>query len=203
MTACNVTLPPIEPGGQLMLLPKSVTDRMLSEREHKQGIYSGDRLRESDPGRYEIVIGLLADGSLSQRQISRLTGVSRNLVAGIAKTQTADIEPVKQRIAGKARSLAELCIDRAEEMVLDDDSKIPLKDLMIAAGVLTDKSLLLSGEATQRIEVERVDPDEFNRRFRQLPDATRARLAVMGLGTGNPESNSGPIEAEFTEPEVK
>jgi hypothetical protein len=185
---------------QLQLLPESVTDDMLSERDYAQGIYTGQHLKERDPARYEQVINLLADGSLSQRQISRLTGCSRNLISGVAKSQTADIEPVKQRLARKARNLAELCIDRAEELVLSG-AKLGLKDLVVGAGVMADKSLLLSGEATQRIEVQRVDPDEFNRRFQSLPESARARLALMGLVPENSGAKREPIEAEYTESE--
>ena len=197
MVRDDIDLPAL--GEQLQLLPVHVTDELLSAREYSQGIYSGSRLKEADPERYAVVIDLLADGSLSQRQISRLTGVSRNLVAGVAKLQHADIEPVKQRLASKARNLAELCIDRAEELVRDDHSKIGLKDLMIGAGVMADKSLLLSGEATQRIEVERVDADEFNRRLRQLPESQRVRLALMGMQPDDGGAKGAPIEAEFTE----
>ena len=159
---------PVDPGGQLRLLPDDVTDEMLSKAEASQGICTGDRLKNYDAPRYELVCSLLADGSLSQRQISRITGISRNLVAGIVKSQTSDIEPLKARIAGQSRNLAQLCIERATEMVLDDRAKIGLRDLMIAAGVAADKSLVLAGQASSIVEFRPVDPgdDEFDRAMR-------------------------------------
>jgi predicted XRE-type DNA-binding protein len=165
----NRDLVPMEPGGQLRLLPDSVTDEMLTRREIDQGICSGVQLKSSDPALYEVVINLLADGSLSQRQISRLTGVSRNLISGVVKSQTSDIEPLKQRIAAGARNLAQLCIERATELVLDDNGKHNLRDLMIAAGVATDKSLVLSGQASSIVEFRSVDPseDEFTAALRR------------------------------------
>ncbi len=148
---------------------------MLSKAEAQQGICTGDRLKHYDAPRYELVCQLLAEGSLSQRQVSRIAGVSRNLVAGIVKTQVSDIEPLKQRIAGQARNLAQLCIERATELVLDDDAKVGLRDLMIAAGVAADKSQLLAGQATSIQEFRPVDPgeDEFEQALRKARPAAR------------------------------
>jgi len=180
-------------GGQLQLLPETVTDDMLSAAEIKQGVCTGSKLKHYDPDKYAEVCYLLADGSLSQRQISRLTGISRNLIAGIVKTQVADIEPLKQRLAGGSRNLAQLCIERATELVLDDGAKISLKDLMIGAGVMIDKSQVLSGQATSIIEFRPHDPgtDEFEAAMR----AAQAEGSVQDADYSMIDDETG-IEAE-------
>ena len=194
--ATDYQLTPIDPGGQLHLLPDDVTDEMLSKAEAQQGICTGDRLKHYDAPRYNLICTLLAEGSLSQRQISRISGVSRNLIAGIVKSQASDIEPLKARLAGQLSALHQLCVDRAIEMVLDDDAKVSLKDLMVGAGVSAEKMLLMAGEATQIHKVERVDPDEFNRRLGGLSDADRIRLESMGLPAGKSKTNRPVIDVE-------
>ena len=161
-----------------------IRDRYQSELS--RGICSGVQLRGSDPDRYMSVCALLADGSMSQRQISRLTGTSRNLVSAINR-QAAEIEPLKQRIASRARNLAVLCLERAEEMIHGGD-KVTLRDLAILAGVAVDKSQLLSGEATARIETIEAasSADEFARQFSRLQQADVVELPAMGSGTEEP-----------------
>jgi len=156
-------LVPMEPGGQLRLLPDEITDEMVTKREIEQGICTGVQLKSSDPALYEVVINLLAEGSLSQRKISRLTGVSRNLISGIVKSQAADIEPLKAKIAGQLSTLHQLCSERAIELVMDDKAKISLKDLMVGVGVSAEKFLLMTGQASSIVEFRSIDPgeDEF------------------------------------------
>lgn len=171
------------PGGQLPLLPDGLIETVLRESEFSQGICSGVQLKGSDPDRYMTVCALLADGSLSQREISRLTGTSRNLVAGINR-QAVEIEPLKQRLAGRARNLAQLCLERAEEIVQDGKSKVTLRDLAILAGVAIDKSQLLAGDATQRIETVEASSgaDDFADQVERLQSADVQELSMDSAG---------------------
>jgi len=171
----DTDLKPMEPGGQLRLLDEEVLDTLPSKIETKAGSCSGSKLKHYDPERYALICNLLGAGDLSQRQISRIAGVSRNLVSGIVMSQTSDIEPLKQRIAGQSRNLAQLCIERATEMVLDDEAKVSLRDLMIAAGVAVDKSQLLAGQATTITEFKPHDPgdDVFEEALRKAQAAGR------------------------------
>ena len=178
-------------GGQLSLLTKvqadALTEETKIEQEYAQGIYSGVQLKNSDPVIYELVCILLADGSMSQRQIAARTGTSRNLVSGINR-QSPDIEPLKKQMASRARNLGQLCLERAEEIVTDPTSKVGLRDLAILAGVAIDKSQLLSGEATQRVET--IDAasgaDDFEAAFEALQQADAVELPAMGLEPGEP-----------------
>jgi transcriptional regulator with XRE-family HTH domain len=183
------------PDGQLELLPDTISDRMLVESEYHQGIYSGKHLRRSDPAKYELVCGLLADGSLSQRQISRLTGCSRNLVSAISRNAN-DIEPHKQRLAARARNLAQLCLERSEE-IIQSGCKLSLRDLAIMAGVAIDKSQLLSGEATQivgNLQPSGPTHEEFADYLSGLRQADAESLPPTGSGRENLPANGGDAE---------
>jgi len=192
-------LAPIDPGGQLRLLPESVTDEMMSKTEAQHGICTGERLRSYDPARYELVCTLLAEGSLSQRQVSRISGISRNLVAGIVKSQASDIEPLKAKIAGQLSAFHQLCVERATEMVLDDDAKVTLRDLVIGAGVSAEKLLLMSGQATNITEFKAPDTeDEFTKAMRKAKrvDAVDVDAVETGIGGESfPAKGSGSAAA--------
>ena len=174
------------PDGQLSLLPDTMSDEVLQQSELSRGICSGVQLKGSDPDRYMTVCALLADGSMSQRQISRLTGTSRNLVSAINR-QAVEIEPLKQQMAARARNLGQLCLERAEEIV-QSGAKVTLRDLAILAGVAIDKSQLLSGEATQRVETidSASGADDFEEQFRQLQQADVEESRPMGLEADEP-----------------
>lgn len=112
--------------------------------------FTGELLRKSDPGRFGVIIDLLADGRLSQRQIADLTKTSRNTISAIAKrVQVHDIEPVKKRLAIKARNVSELAFDELERRLVECPEEIGARDLVIVGGTAADKSQVLSGHATQ------------------------------------------------------
>lgn len=182
---------------QLSLLSADqITELSESDKlavEYRQGVYSGDQLRKSRPDMYALICELLADGSMSQRQISNVTGHSRNLISAISR-QSADIEPLKEKIAGRARNLAQICLERAEEIVTEG-GKVTLRDLAILAGVAIDKSQLLSGEATQRIESidSTSGADDFEEQFKALRQADVQELPDMGLAAEEPHTKgTGP-----------
>ncbi len=184
------------PGDQLTLFPEGTVDAVLLENEYRQGVYSGKQLQASKPEMYRLICELLADGSVSQRQISKLTGHSRNLVSAIART-SQDIEPLKKRIADRARNLAAICLERAEEIVASGD-KVTLRDLSIMMGIALDKSQLLSGEATQRVEsIESSSgASDFEDQFNALQRADVEELPSMGLaGESLPAKGAGGGQA--------
>lgn len=167
----------MEQDKQLSLLSdaqlEELTDTDAQQREYSAGIYTGVQLRANNPDHYDLICELLADGSLSQRQIARLTGHSRCLVSAIARSP--DIRPLKKNIASRARNLAALCLERAEELI-QSGAKVTIRDLGILAGIALEKSQLLDGEATSRIETVASAPgfDEFAEQVRRIRNAAGA-----------------------------
>jgi len=160
------------PGGQLALFSEEEIEKLLVSREVAVRKHTGAGLRATDPARYMEVCAALADGSETYRQIAARLHVSRNLIRAVAE-QAENVDPLKKRIARRARGLASLCIERLTEIVLDDSSKIPARDLAIVAGVAIDKSQVLTGEPTNITESLRAVPSasQFEGQWDELRQA--------------------------------
>jgi hypothetical protein len=143
-----------EPGEQLQLIDMEST---LVASEKAQHLFTGENVRQRDPVRYQKIVDMLAQGC-SFRHVAEMFRCSRNLVTAIAKSGA--VEPHKQRIASKLRIVTEVCTERIMERIMDDKQaeEVSLRDLSIALGVAADKSQVLSGGASQIIQVDINDP---------------------------------------------
>jgi hypothetical protein len=132
-------------------------DATVEASEKARGVFNGSLLQKSNPEKYKQIVDMLAHG-VSYRDIAKLTRTSRNLIRVIAAS--GEIDPHRQRVAGKLRVVAELSAERMVE-ILEDDEKmqdVSLRDLSIALGVAADKSQVLSGGATSIVQVDVSDP---------------------------------------------
>ena len=208
----ETTIDPDVAETQLSLIPRdemdALTEQAIEQRQYAQGIYSGIDVKRKRPDLYMLAVSWLAQGNFSEIEISRRTGLCRNCIAGIRKSQTSDIEQVKKEIGEQAFDSARMTMDAFRERMIRllanpaALDKIGPDKLSLAYCQMVDKGLLASGEATTRIEIERVDPDAFNDRLRALPTDQRVRLASMGIGAESSCPKGTAIEAEFTESEV-
>lgn len=136
-------------------------DKMLSKPEAR---YTGERLFARNPRLYELIVRLVASG-LGIKRIAGMCQVHPYTVMGVRDREGQAIETHKQQIADKARLGAELYVDGAIEDIIERPDKISARDKAIIAGVLVDKSQLLSGGATSRAESLRPDGpthEDFN-----------------------------------------
>ena len=144
------------------------------EKAASNPTFTAARFFELRPEAYHMTVHLLAEG-VSTRRIAELLHVSRNTIAAVDKRERAHaIEPQKESLANRYRYLAKLIAERLEELILDDDAELSVRDLMVAGGIAIDKSQLLSGGATSRVEYRPgVAPtvDQFNEWLAQLPAA--------------------------------
>lgn len=89
------------------------------------------------------------------RYTARIAEVSTNTVAAIDRQidQSANVETIRKALAGNARYLARLTLERIEE-ILRDRNRDDLDEGKLAnlLKTLVEKSELLSGNATERIE---------------------------------------------------
>jgi transcriptional regulator with XRE-family HTH domain len=127
---------------------------MLQSNERARGVFTAALLAERDPERFQQARELLAEGSLSQRQIARSLSMSRNSIAQIYRmmVQAGGIEPARKQLAAHNVAIARLSNERLEEILSDDGADVSAKDLSIIAAVATDKAQLLSGGPTAIIE---------------------------------------------------
>ena len=86
---------------------------------------------------------------MSIRQICKAMGTCHNSVVSIIRNRPELLERAREVTAANWRTIAAISTSQLLERLPD------LKDaqLAIVSGIATDKSLLLSGEPTQRIEV--------------------------------------------------
>lgn len=136
------------PSGQLALFSVETSQKLIEESERSVGVFSGKSLRKYDPDKYHMILELLANDTISIRQIAILTKASRNLVSAIKQTQQTEIEPLRKKIGMKFMHLSEACAERALEMVNDPNASIRLSELAIAGGTAFDKAQLAHGGPT-------------------------------------------------------
>tara|TARA_E500000331_G_scaffold31590_1_gene26496 strand:+ start:327 stop:1013 length:687 start_codon:yes stop_codon:yes gene_type:complete len=119
----------------------------------KQGIFTGERLKERKPEVYRACVSLLAQGA-SYLSIAKLLSVSVNTIAAVKKHEAISIESEKRELAGAMRLATGLAVERINELLQDDEraKEIPLNQLAITTGILTEKTELLTGGATSRVD---------------------------------------------------
>jgi hypothetical protein len=95
---------------------------------------------------------------------------SPDTVCAIAERECNNLPPAKETILSKTKVAARLAVER----VTDEIQAMSGKDAAIAYGILTDKMLLLSGEANVVIAKQREAPthQDFNAMIEALPTAS-------------------------------
>lgn len=141
------------------------------------GEYSGDLIKARNPQLYSAVVQLLGRG-YGIRDTAAILSMSARSVMAIRDREPQSIATVKESTAKRYMDVATLAAEVARDRLLQDPDKIAFKDLMIGAGVATDKHLVLSGEATQRVEhVVRNTEEDFTR---MLEDARQRGQVIEG-----------------------
>ncbi len=135
----------------------------------QQGHSTGERLFQRDRKRYDSIVRLLADGKISEKEIAKAYGVSRNTISGIRKREQIPIEQVKAKILENVREAMQLTSERIVELA----PTASIKDATIAFGVLTQNHQLLSGEATSIVANvgDKAKHASFNEMLATLPAA--------------------------------
>jgi len=183
---------------QMDLIP---TDQLSDAQEvvslEAYGQFTGERLFSQKPAKYRLVMSLLAEGTLSMRQIADAVKVSRNTVSAIARREAVAIEPLKKELSARYRHIARLCAERIEELLLSGSS-LGLRDMGIMAGIAVEKSELLAGGATHRVAVDAPSPTAEDwhaeldrwRRAREIDGEVE-----IGLGGETPRQIGGELAA--------
>lgn len=144
---------------QLRLFSSAEMEGALFADSEKRGTFTGERLFAQDPERYAQIVSLLTEG-LGIRQIARLCRVSSSTVMAVRQREPKVIETERAMLVGRMRGATRLMVDRVIDVLESADFEVrtpaDLQRLLVSAGILIDKSELLSGGATSRVErVER------------------------------------------------
>jgi hypothetical protein len=117
-----------------------------------RGNYTAERFREREPKRYALIVSGLAQG-YSKQALARAIGVAWETVRAVEKVEASkSILEEKKGFADGLADVIELGIDGLK--VKARDGKLSALDV----AVLTDKFLVLRGEASSIVESRGEDP---------------------------------------------
>lgn len=147
--------------------------------------FTGARLFVSNPDTYRAIVALSAEG-LGAIRIGRILHVSPNTVLAVRAREPESIDIEKRRIAGLSRAAARMCVEGIIEMLSDPSQakKISLKDRGIVHGILVEKSELLSGSPTARLQTIGAPPAVEVVEYLNWLRSEYARRIGLGEGTG-------------------
>lgn len=200
-------------GQQLELIRSDEMDAEVFRDSEQQGEFTGARLFKQNPDLYRTIISLLAEG-LGVIRIGKLLRVSPNTVMAVRDREPEAIDIAKKRIADLARRGAQVCVEGIVEALLDPErrTKVSAKDMAIIAGVLVDKSELLSGGATVRIGhvgdgAQHIDFNEYIEQLRRVgahecPSMESDAGAREQKGELLPRGSGEPVDAELVPDEA-
>lgn len=157
--------------------------------------FTGARLFAKKPELYKSIIALSAEG-LGVLRIGRLLHVSPNTVLAVRAREPVAVDIERKRLAGLSREAARMCVEGILEMLADPKqvAKMSIRDKGIVAGILTEKSELLTGGATARLETQghtaSVDIVEY---LRWIKDEYASRIGSGGEKEGQRALAAGPV----------
>jgi hypothetical protein len=137
---------------------------------------TGKILRRQRPEVHRIAVELLGQGRHSGREICRLLHISPHTLESIEADQAENLATLRQKAARKNLELHAMSLDRIEELIprANDVAK-----LAVTAGILAEKSQLLAGEATARIESNA--PADLLQRFEAFCGALEKRAQAREI----------------------
>lgn len=160
--------------------------------------FTGERLFSAKPETYRAIAALSAEG-LSIRRIGRILHVSPNTVLSVRAHEPETIDADKRRLASLSREGARMCIEGIIEMLCDPDQvkKMTIKDKGIVFGILSEKSELLSGSPTARLQTIGSPPAVEVIEYLSWLRSEYARRT--GLGEGKKGENGGYQDTDRVE----
>jgi hypothetical protein len=149
------------------LPPDQLLDNALTKAGFT-GTFAADWFEKKKPNHYRAICFALAKG-YPIRDIAYILKVSSGTVQAIAERECDNLPPAKETILAKLKTGSRLAAERVLELMPTLDGR----DAVIALGILTDKMLLLSGEANVIVAKQREAPthEDFNQMINSLPQA--------------------------------
>lgn len=135
--------------GELIPLPPSQPLPTTIAGAHE---YTGARFFLINPAGHQEVIKLLAEG-VGIRRIAKIVGCSTHTVIAVRDQYPASVATEKEKLANLARTGTRLAIEGIIDDLATNPDEISAKDKAVITGILAEKSELLSGGATSRIEM--------------------------------------------------
>lgn len=143
-------------------------DRIHAEAQ-RDGVYTGQRLRQLQPAKHKVICQLLAAG-VGILRIAALVKVSHHTVVAIRDGSADAVAAEKRQISDQLRLAVRLLVERS----IDEIEDIPLEKVPFFIGVMVDKMQLLDGQPTARLDTVAsggTTLEAFKRYIESLPRA--------------------------------
>lgn len=162
-----------------------LADPSIAPSDETKKEYTGALFFADHPQKYAEIVHHLAEG-IGLLRISRMLRVSVHTVIGVRDREPVAIQKERSRLSDLARIGARLSVEGIVEDLADPIRRymMPARDKAIVAGILVEKSELLAGGATQRVEHIFDDPTEID--FNRIIDATCREAEATHLEAGTP-----------------
>lgn len=121
-------------------------------RQDAPGLFTGQEMKRLDPDRYALIVELLSDGALSQRQIAKSMKVSPSCLRAIAANEGLTIGTVRARLADRCAELEAATLDRIAEILEEPNNTLDLRELAVTLREIGNRSDVLSGRPSGIIE---------------------------------------------------
>jgi hypothetical protein len=130
------------------------------------------QLMDESPEAYTGIIAKLADGE-SNKSLAGATGLPIQLIRRIRELHPAAIEAGKRAVHSRLEEALHSVVDR----LVDNVDKLPITQLAVNAAILVDKTQLLSGNATSRVEhVKPPTKEDLDAFYNSLPQAVATEV---------------------------
>jgi len=164
--------------------------------------FTGARLFAHAQETYRAIVALSAEG-IGAIRIGRILHVSPNTVLAVRAREPESIDIEKRRLSSLSREAARMCVEGIIEMLSDPAQvkKMSIKDKGIVFGILSEKSELLSGSPTARLQTIGAPPAVEVMEYLNWLRSEYARRTGLG---GGKEGEKGECQAlpapEIVEP---
>ncbi|MFZ4777507.1 MAG: hypothetical protein ACOYM3_19230 [Terrimicrobiaceae bacterium] len=158
------------------LQPALFPEEQAYEAAERRGEWTLERLRVRRPEILVLIARMCAEG-LSTLSIARACQVSPNTVTAVRRLEQKSIDEHKQELLTMTRSAARLTLER----VIECAPTMKPGEASVAFGIVTEKMLLLGGEATTIVGTasDKMKHADFNDLISSLPQAD-AHVIEMG-----------------------
>lgn len=154
-----------------------------------KGEFTGARLFLQRPAIYRAIVTMIARG-LPVRFVERTLRVSHNTIRAVCAREGVAIDTEKNSFVADLR----IAITRGAAVLADVIGDIAPDKLPLAVAILIDKYLLLTGEATSRIETTTGGSDKPKTWDEWIEQMKRVGAAGMGLGGEKDGAKGEPVE---------
>lgn len=138
---------------QMQLIPSSAMEPSLFAESESHGEFTAEILFTRHKDKYLAAVSFLAEG-IGILRIASLLHISPNTVIAVREREGSAVDIERGRLARLSRAAARLCVEAIVDLLSSPlrVREVSARDLGILHGILVDKSELLSGGATARIE---------------------------------------------------